>query len=124
MKNPVGWFELPVTDLARAKKFYTDVFNFVMGDTVSQGEYDMSFFPMDPKAPQASGSLSKGPECVPSSNSGVIIYFSVDDIEATCSRASAHGGAIKMPKFSIGEWGFMALVIDTEGNKIGLHSMK
>jgi predicted enzyme related to lactoylglutathione lyase len=118
--NPVGWFEIPVRDLARAKAFYEYVFAIKL-DEHQIGPLQMAWLPMNEDAVGASGSLVKGNGYDPSFE-GVLIYFTAPDIEATLSRSKEKGGKVIAEKTRIGEYGFIALIQDTEGNRIGLHS--
>lgn len=119
--NPVNWFEIPVIDMARAKKFYEAVFGFTLTPE-NMGPMEMAFFPANMEEPGAAGSLSKGPGLTPSKD-GTHVYFSVADIEAVLKKAEAAGGRTETPKTSIDQYGFIGAFIDTEGNLICLHSM-
>ena len=120
--NPVNWFEIPVKDLDKAKKFYEKVFDKDL--TVEKmGPYTMAFFPMEQGAPGAAGTLMKAESYEPS-HAGTVVYFSVDDIEETLRRINANGGKTLLTKTDIGEYGFIAHFEDTEGNRLALHSMK
>ena len=122
--NPVIWFEIPVTDIVRAKEFYEKVFDFKL-ESHDFDTMKMAWFPMSKDAPGAAGSLVQEDSYAPSlTETGVIIYFSVEDIEAILEKASGNGGEILQPKLAIGEYGFIGHFIDSEGNRIGLHSMK
>jgi predicted enzyme related to lactoylglutathione lyase len=118
-KNVVGWFEIPVTDMERAKKFYSAVFKVAIDD-FPMPELEMATFPMDPNSNAVSGALVKGEGYVPSST-GSVLYFSCEDVANELSRVEAAGGQILVPKTSLGEHGNMAHVLDTEGNRIALH---
>jgi predicted enzyme related to lactoylglutathione lyase len=118
--NPVGWFEIPVTDMARAKAFYEHVFKIQLEEH-DIGPIKMAWFPMFEGAIGAAGSLVLADGYNPSTN-GVLVYFTAPDIEAHQKRVKEKGGTVLAEKFSIGEFGFIAMVQDTEGNKIGLHS--
>lgn len=120
--NPVNWFEIPVTDLRRARAFYERV----LGTTfqhMDMGPASMEMFAGGPGAPGAAGALIASDGYTPS-HSGSMVYFSVDDIEATLSKADANGGRTLVPKMGIGEHGFIGHFQDTEGNRLGLHSMR
>ncbi len=119
--NPVIWFEIPVTDMARGQAFYEAVFGFRL-EIVDSGERQMAMFPMEMNAIGAGGALVKGKENVPS-HTGTIIYFAVPDITATLAKVAAHNGKTLVPKTDIGQYGFFGLFEDSEGNCIGLHSM-
>lgn len=118
--NPVGWFEIPVTDMARAKRFYEQVLALALEEH-QMGQNLMAWFPMQEDALGAAGSLVRGDGYVPSSE-GVLVYFTAPDLDAAVARAREQGGRVIAEKFSIGEYGFVALIQDTEGNRIGLHS--
>lgn len=122
MKNPIGWIEIYVQDMDRAKAFYEQVFQIKL-DKLEGMEIEMWTFPMQEDAYGAAGALIKIPKC-PSGGNSTVVYFMCDDCEIEANRAVEAGGKIELPKKSIGEHGFMALVIDTEGNIIGLHSMQ
>ncbi|HTR45312.1 MAG TPA: VOC family protein [Thermodesulfovibrionales bacterium] len=119
--NPVNWFEIPVRDLGRARKFYETVFGLELNPE-EMGPYSMTFFPWTEGAPGAAGALIKGETYEPS-RSGTVVYFSVDDIEETLLKINANGGKTLLPKKAIGEYGFIAHFEDTEGNRLALHSM-
>ena len=122
--NAVGWFEIYVADLARAKAFYQAVFQHPMEDlpTPPGGTMQMCAFPMNPTGSGSSGALVKSPQMGPGSG-GTLVYFSCADCAVEAARAAAHGGALLQPKMSIGPYGFIAIARDTEGNIIGLHSV-
>jgi len=120
--NPVTWFEIPVSDIGRARRFYEKVLGLEL--SLEQMEpFTMALFPMTQEASGAAGMLIQGETYEPS-HSGTLVYFSVDDIEETLRRINANGGKTLMPKKSIGEYGFIAHFEDTEGNRLALHSMK
>jgi uncharacterized protein len=118
--NPVGWFEIYVQDLPRAKAFYEAVLQ-VRLERLPSPEVEMWAFPMQPERPGAGGALVKMPG-FPSGGNSTLVYFSCTDCAVEARRAAASGGKIVKDKFSIGPHGFIALVTDTEGNMIGLHS--
>ncbi len=124
MKNPVGWFEIPVQDMDRAKKFYGELlglpFEYL---TIEGSDVKMLAFPMQPEAPQATGALVHGPGYSPSLD-GVVIYFTAAELEAMLEKVPELGGEVLLPKTDIGEHGFMAHIKDTEGNRVALHRVK
>jgi predicted enzyme related to lactoylglutathione lyase len=122
MNNPVGWFEIYVQDMRRAKAFYEDVFGIQL--TKLEGtEFEMLAFPMRQDGTGASGSLVRIPG-YPSGGNSVLVYFSCADCAVEAEKAAKSGGQIETAKKSVGQYGYIALVIDTEGNVIGLHSLK
>jgi predicted enzyme related to lactoylglutathione lyase len=122
--NPVGWFEIYVNDLPRATKFYEAVLKKSLTKLDSpMSDLEMMAFPMDQSAPGAAGALAKMAGIKAGANS-TIVYFVSEDCSIEASRVGAAGGKIFKPKFAIGQFGFIALAFDTEGNMFGLHSMK
>ena len=121
-RNPVGWFEIYVQDMERAKAFYQETLQVSLQHLGSPG-LEMWAFPMQPEAAGCAGALVhySGKD---SGFGGTIVYFSCEDCAVEASRAVENGGKIQKEKMSIGEYGFISLVFDTEGNMIGLHSMK
>ena len=123
--NPVGWFEIYVADLPRAKAFYEAVFKKTLDKlpVPETGDLEMWAFPWAEGGPGAAGALVKMEGCPPGGNS-TLVYFSCEDCATEESRVVPGGGKVCKPKMSIGQWGFISLVLDTEGNMIGLHSLK
>jgi hypothetical protein len=122
MSNPVGWFEIYVDDMNRAKLFYEAVFGHQL-QQLEGTEFEMWAFPMQQESYGAAGALVELPG-YPSGANGTIVYFHCADCAAEAERAEMAGGRIETPKKSVGQYGFIALVVDTEGNMIGLHSMQ
>jgi predicted enzyme related to lactoylglutathione lyase len=120
--NPVGWFEIYVQDLDRAKNFYESVFQFKLEKLNSPG-IEMWAFPVDMNCWGAGGALVRM-DGVSSGGNSTLAYFSCEDCSIEENRAAKFGGRIQRNKMSIGEYGFISLVFDTEGNMIGLHSLK
>lgn len=124
-QNPVGWFEIYVQEMQRAKKFYETVFNVKLERLESPAgmELEMWAFPMNMESTGAAGALAKMPG-VSSGGNSTLVYFSCADCAKEASRVAKAGGRIEKEKFSIGQYGFIAMAYDTEDNLIGLHSMK
>ncbi|MGI0491484.1 VOC family protein [Alkalinema pantanalense CENA528] len=123
--NPVAWFEIYVDDLARAKQFYESVLS-VQLDVLSDPNdtsIEMLSFPSNMEQYGASGALVKMEGCTAGGN-GTLIYFACADCAVEESKVEAAGGHIHKPKMSIGQYGFISLAVDSEGNLFGLHSMK
>lgn len=122
-ENSINWFEISVKDIKRAKKFYETIFGIKMQEMDMMGT-QMAFFPFDPTSGKANGGLCQSKMHKPS-KSGVVIYLNANpDLKKALAKVEKAGGQITMPKTSLGENGFMAFFIDTEGNSIGLHSNK
>lgn len=119
--NLVGWFEIYVTDMERAKKFYGAVFQRGEFEELSVGQEQILAFPGEPDGPYSSGALVKAEQMVPGEG-GTVVYFHCLDCQIEEDRVVPAGGTAVKPKFSIGEFGFVSIVKDTEGNLIGLHS--
>ena len=122
--NAIGWFDIYVNELDRAVAFYETVLDCKLvpiGDPT--GENQMMSFPADMSAYGAGGALSKSPHASPGLG-GTIVYFSAEDCAVEEARVDAAGGNVVRPKFSIGEFGWVSLCQDTEGNMIGISSMK
>jgi hypothetical protein len=124
-RNVVGWFEIPVADMNRAVQFYEAVFNFKL-ERHPMGSLDMSWFPLaEGDAVGASGSLVYNVEFYKPSTDGTLVYMTAQsgDLANELSRVEVVGGKILIPKTQIGEGhGFMAVFIDSEGNRVALHS--
>lgn len=122
--NAVGWFDLYVDELDRAVGFYETVFACELapiGDPT--GESRMMSFPADMSAYGAGGALTKSPHARPGAG-GTVIYFNAEDCAVEEARVAGAGGKVVRPKFSIGEFGFVSLCEDTEGNLFGISSMQ
>ncbi|ANW26357.1 VOC family protein [Vibrio coralliilyticus] len=122
--NPVGWFEIYVDDMDRAKAFYQTVFDVTleeMNDDAKMG-VEMWLFPAVMEQYGAAGALAKMGGVSAGGNS-TMVYFSCQDCSVEEARVAGAGGKVEHSKFSIGPHGFIAVVSDTEGNMIGLHSM-
>lgn len=122
--NALNWFEICVTDMARAKKFYQTVFGVTLEDWDLPG-FQMSVFPGSQGSGKVSGGLVKSESHTPSMD-GSVIYLNADpDLSVPLSRVEAAGGSILMPKTLITEEvGYMAFFSDTEGNRMAMHSQK
>lgn len=125
--NPVGWFEIYVQDMPRAKAFYEAVFQGTLEamnnpDPANFADMEMWAFPTSMEGYGAPGALVRMAGC-PSGGS-TLVYFSCEDCAVEAARAAAHGGKVVTEKMCIGEYGFIAQVSDTEGNLIGLHSLR
>ena len=123
MSNPICWFEIYVQDMNRAKKFYESVFETRLSKLENPaGGMDYWTFSMEDKGYGATGALVRM-EGVPPGGNSTLVYFDCEDCAVQAKRATEQGGKVDKEKFSIGQHGFIALVFDTEGNMIGLHSM-
>jgi uncharacterized protein len=122
--NPVIWFEIYVADLPRAKTFYEKVLNVKLEKMQSPtADTELWSFPGQPTGSGASGALVKMEGGPSGGNTSTIIYFHCEDCAKEASRVGPAGGKVMKEKFSIGQYGSIALATDTEGNIIGFHSM-
>jgi predicted enzyme related to lactoylglutathione lyase len=122
-ENPFRWVEIYVQDMPRARKFYATVLSLELQRLDSPDESELWAFPMAMNVAGASGALVRM-EGMPSGGNSTIAYFACEDCAIEASRVVAAGGKMHKNKFSIGQYGFIALAVDTEGNMFGLHSMK
>jgi hypothetical protein len=120
--NPVNWFDILVSNLERAKHFYETVFNIQLADFPSEWGKQAAF-PSDYEGLNISGALVEKEHRVATGNN-TIVYFSTEDCVAEEARVEKAGGKILSPKMSIGDFGFVSIIMDTEGNTVGLHSRK
>ena len=125
-KNPFTWVEIYVENISRAQKFYETVLDIKMIPMQAPGDFgdlEMLSFPWAQGEGNISGALCKTSEMKPGTG-GTLVYFTCDDCAIETARVEAAGGQVLQDKFPIGEHGFCAIVMDTEGNSIGLHSDK
>ena len=123
--NPVNWFEIYVQNMERAKAFYEGVLGVTLKKLESPvPNLEMWAFPSTRDGAGASGALARMKDGPQGGNTSTIIYFRCEDCAAKAKRVPAFGGKVTKEKTAIGEFGFIALATDTEGNIVGLHSMK
>jgi predicted enzyme related to lactoylglutathione lyase len=121
MKNAISWFEIPALDYQRAKAFYNTVLAIeIMDMPMPEGAY--GFLPFDQENGGIGGGLIQAKGQVPSSQGCTLYLDGGDDLSIPLSRVEAAGGKILVPKTGIGENGFFAQFMDTEGNRMALHS--
>lgn len=124
--NPVIWFEIYVHDMERACRFYESVLQLKLTNLPQSPAVpglEMWAFPMANDQAGAGGALTKM-EGVASGGNSTLVYFNCDDCGVEAARIVPAGGRVETKKLAIGEYGFIALGVDTEGNMFGLHSMK
>lgn len=125
MNNAISWFEIPASDLNRATKFYEKIFDVSLA-AMDMPNIKMRMFPLDDMMTQVGGAVvDSGGFHKPSSTDGPLIYLNGNpDVQKVLDKVEAAGGKIIVPKTEISpEYGYMAVIIDTEGNRIGLHSV-
>lgn len=119
--NALNWFEIPVTDISRAKKFYESIFEIKM-EEMEMPDMKYAMFPFDPTKGKVGGGLAQSQMHTPG-GTGAIVYLNANpDLQNVLDRIEKAGGKITIPKTSIGQNGFMAFFADTEGNTMALHS--
>jgi predicted enzyme related to lactoylglutathione lyase len=119
--NAINWFEIPVSDISRAKTFYESIFEIKMQEMEMPGmKYAM--FPFNPMNAKVSGGLAQSSMHTPSATGSIIYLNANPNLQNVLDRIENAGGKITMPKTSIGQNGFMALFTDSEGNTLALHS--
>ncbi|WP_428775921.1 VOC family protein [Vibrio sp.] len=125
MNNPVCWFEIYVDDMVRAKQFYQQVLDISLEPISAPNEIplEMCGFPSSMDQYGSSGALVKM-EGISAGGNSTLVYFSCEDCAVEESRVFDAGGQVERSKMSIGEYGFITLATDTEGNMFGLHSLK
>lgn len=123
-ENVINWFEIPVTDFERAKKFYEEILGSPLFEEIIMG-YRMGFFPMAENSRSVGGAIVQGEGLEPSDKGTTVYLNGGDDLSVILSKVETAGGNVIVPKTQITpEIGFFAMFLDTEGNKVALHSMQ
>ncbi len=124
MASAISWFQIPCSDFKRGKRFYESVLGTALQD-LPASDMQMASFPADPMKGEISGALVAGPGAVPSGNGTVVFLSPGPDLQPALDRVVGAGGRILMPKTKIEMEGagYFAMISDTEGNTVGLHSM-
>ena len=123
-ESALNWFEISVTDIARAKIFYEKIFDIEMAQQ-DMMEMKMAFFPTDNMSEKVGGGLVQSDMHKPSKDGAVIYLNGNPDLSLALGKVEGAGGKVVMPKTKISdEIGYMAFFTDTEGNKVALHSGK
>ena len=124
-KNAISWFEIPAIDLNRAQKFYETIFNIQMVP-LDTPNFQMRMFPIEDMMNGIGGAISKAEGFYkPSATDGPLVYLNANpDVQKVLDKIEAAGGKIVVPKTQISaEFGYMAVFVDTEGNRVALHSV-
>lgn len=124
VKNAINWFEIPVSDFDRAKKFYETIFDFEM-PVMEMGDSKMGFLLYNQQEEGVGGCICSGEGYTPAGHGGVKTYLNGgSDLQIVLNRVAPAGGSVTMEKTQITpEFGYMGFFQDTEGNVLGLHSM-
>jgi len=125
MKNAISWFEIPSTDIARAQKFYETIFGITL-NPLDVANIKMRMFPLDDMMNEVGGAIVYNAEFYkPSATEGPLIYLNGNpDVQNILDKIESAGGKILVPKTEISpDYGHMAVFLDTEGNRIALHSV-
>ena len=123
MKNAINWFEIPVKNFDKAKEFYETIVGAEMILVEAMG-IKSAFFPADLINGSIGGCIIKGQDYKPSKKGTIVYLNGGEDLSVPLAKVEAAGGKILLPKTAIGPNGFKAYFEDTEGNKVGLHSIK
>ena len=118
--NPVCWFDIHVANLENAKKFYETVFDIKLTDLPAEWG-KQSTFPFEEQGANSTGALVETEHLSPNGNN-TIVYFASKDCVTEQARVETAGGKVIRPKMPIGEFGFISLFSDLDGNTIGLYS--
>jgi uncharacterized protein len=122
MQHAISWFDLPARDIDRAVKFYNEIFQIKLEPQQGMGGMT-AFFPYDAPA-GVGGAICTGNWYESSATAGPLISLNAgDDLTPVLERVEAAGGQVVVPRTSIGEHGAMAIFLDSEGNRVGLHSL-
>jgi predicted enzyme related to lactoylglutathione lyase len=123
-KDSVAWFEIPVSDFERAKKFYSAIFDYQMPEWPMGPDYKMGVLLYDQEAGGIGGAIIKGEGYVPGTSGPKVYLAAGKDLTVVLNRVEKAGGKIVFPKTQISpELGYFARFIDSEGNELSLHSM-
>lgn len=124
MKNAINWFEIPVTDYERAKRFYSEVLGVeIIDHHMDDKNVKYGIFPYDMESHRVGGALMQMEGMHPSTDGSTVYLNGGDDLNEPLSRVEPAGGKVIMPKMDIQENGFIAQFTDTEGNRVAFHSM-
>lgn len=121
MRHAISWFEIPTTDLARAQAFYERMLDVKLRAELFEG-HPMAIFPADQAG--VGGALIKHPALQPTATGGVVYLDTHGTLDACLARVKAAGGSVTLPRTDIGPPGFIAWVVDSEGNTVGLHQAR
>ena len=119
MQNAINWFDIPAVDFERAVRFYETILNVTVHQE-ALGPTMNGIFPADREG--ATGAICKGPGYAPSADGSIVYLNANDQLDAILSRVEAAGGQIIRPKTQVGPFGHIAWLIDSEGNRVGLHA--
>ena len=122
--HAINWFEIPVSDFDRAKKFYETIFDYQMPEN-RMGPARMGFLLYDFQNGGRGGAIVHNPEFYTPSKNGTLVYLNCDpDLSVVLDKVTASGGKVLQEKTSIGaNLGYWAMIVDSEGNRVALHSM-
>ena len=124
MKNAINWFEIPVLDYERAKKFYNTILDLeIMDYHMPEKNMKYGMFPYEMENMGVGGAIVEMAEMKPSTDGSTVYLNGGEDLNVALNKVEAAGGKVFMPKMDIDENGFIAQFIDTEGNRVALHSM-
>lgn len=124
MKNAINWFEIPVNNYERAKKFYSQILGVEIKDHhMEDKNMKYGIFPYDMENHNIGGAIMQMEGMNPSTDGSTVYLNGGEDLSIPLSKVEAAGGKVIMPKMDIQENGFIAQFTDTEGNRVAFHSM-
>jgi predicted enzyme related to lactoylglutathione lyase len=122
LTNALNWFEIPAADFDRAKKFYETIYDYQMPESMV-GPIRMGFFLYDFKGSKIGGALCAGETYIPSQQGTLVYLTCTPDLQPVLDKVEQAGGKIIMAKKQVsGDNGYMAIILDSEGNRVALHS--
>ena len=122
MPSAINWFQIPATNIARARSFYETICDLSL-EKLDTPNMEMWAFPADWRSGEVGGALVEGEGAVPSATGTAVFLNGNPDLQVVLDRVEGAGGTILMPKTAIGmDAGYFAMITDTEGNTVGLHS--
>ena len=122
LTNALNWFEIPAADFDRAKKFYETIYDYQMPESMV-GPIRMGFFLYDFKGGKIGGALCAGETYIPSQQGTLVYLTCAPDLQPVLDKVEQAGGKIIMTKKQVsGDNGYMAIILDSEGNRVALHS--
>ena len=121
--NAINWFEIPTRDMDRAVRFYEQLLGVTLKREIFGDMPHAVFVPEGRDDRSVAGALVTAPHLTPGRSGTVVYLYCADGVQATLARALKQGAQVALPHLNIGENGFIAIIDDLEGNRVGLHSM-
>jgi uncharacterized protein len=119
MRHAISWFELPVTDIDRARAFYTAILGSTLSEVTAADDRRFAMFPAEDGV---AGAIVQGEGYRPSTEGALVFLNAGDELEPVVNRVEAAGGRVLVSRIEMGDWGVAAFIVDSEGNKVALHA--